>query len=234
MTDWVTEENQVPFWSYEDLAFLVAAILPAMLAGYLLVRVSGATSTGGKTLIFQSSLFALLLAVLYFLVARRYDKPFWRSMGWSLPVRGAWWCVLAGPLLAIALPALAVALRAPEVPDPIKDLITDRASLAIVMIFAVGLGPIYEELFFRGFLFPLLARSFGAAAGIFLTALPFALLHGAQNQWAWQQITLVGLAGAAFGFVRHKTGSTAAATILHSGFNLTQFVAFLFLRGYRN
>lgn len=227
----MTDSDPAPFWSYEDLAFLVAAILPSVLVGSLLVRLSGATSTGGKTLVFQSSLFALLLAVLYLLVAWRYDQPFWRSLGWSFPVRGAWWCVLAGPLLAVAGSVLAVALRAPEVPDPIKELITNRASLVIVMIFAVALGPIYEELFFRGFLFPLLARTFGAAAGIFLTALPFALLHGAQNQWAWQQITLVGLAGAAFGFVRHKTGSTAAATILHSGFNLTQFVAFLIVRG---
>jgi uncharacterized protein len=227
----MTDSDQVPFWSYEDLAFLIAAILPSVLLGSLLVRLSGAASTGGKTLVFQSSLFALLLAVLYLLVAWRYDKPFWRSLGWSLPVRGAWWCVLAGPLLAVAGSVLAIALRAPEVPDPIKDLITNRTSLVIVMIFAVALGPVYEELFFRGFLFPLLARTFGAAAGIFLTALPFALLHGAQNQWAWQQITLVGLAGAAFGFVRHKTGSTAAATILHAGFNLTQFLAFLILRG---
>jgi len=230
----MTDSDRIPFWSYEDLAFLVAAILPSVLVGSLLVRLSGATSTGGKTLIFQTSLFALLLAVLYLLVSWRYHQPFWRSMGWSLPVRGAWWCVLAGPLLAIAGSALAVVLHAPDVPDPIKDLITNRASLIIVMIFAVGLGPVYEELFFRGFLFPLLARSFGAAAGIVLTALPFALLHGAQNQWAWQQITLVGLAGVVFGFVRHKTGSTAAATILHSGFNLTQFLAFLFLRGYGN
>ena len=113
-------------------------------------------------------------------------------------------------------PRWAWLLRAPEVPDPVKDLITGRASLVIVMVFAVVLGPIYEELFFRGFLFPLLAKTFGAAAGIFLSALPFALLHGAQNQWAWQQITLVGLAGSAFGFVRYRTGSTAASTILHS------------------
>ena len=166
-------------------------------------------------------------------MAWRYDRPFWRSLGWSLPVRGAWWCMLAGPLLGIVLPALGAALHAPD-PDPIRDLITSRASLVIVMIFAVGLGPVYEELFFRGFLFPLLARTFGAAGGIILTAIPFALLHGAQNQWAWQQIMLVGIAGLAFGFVRYKTGSTAAATILHSGFNLTQFVAYLLLRGYRS
>ena len=93
-------------------------------------------------------------------------------MGWSWPVRGAFWCIAAGPVLAFSVAALGALLRAPEVPDPIKGLITGRGSLAIVMLFAVVLGPIYEELFFRGFLFPLLERSFGALAGILLSALP--------------------------------------------------------------
>jgi uncharacterized protein len=228
----MTDPDQSPFWSYEDLAFLVAAILPSIFVGSLLVRLTGVTTRGAQTLIFQSALIALLLIVLYFLVSWRYAMPFWESMGWTGPVRGAWWCVLGGPVLAIGGSVLGVLLHAPEMPDPIKDLITNRLSLTIVMIFVVGLGPLYEELFFRGFLFPLLARTFGAVAGIFLCAVPFALLHGAQYQWAWQQITLVGLAGAAFGFVRYKTGSTAAATILHSCFNLTQFLAYLALRAY--
>jgi uncharacterized protein len=228
----MTERRDSAFWSYEDLALLLSAILPCWAGAYMLVRFSGATSKGAQTLIFQSSLFALLLAALYLLVAWRYRKPFWRSLGWVRPVRGAWWCVVGGPLLAVSVAVLGAALRAPELPDPVKGLITGRASLIIVMIFAVVLGPIYEELFFRGFLFPLLAKTFGAAGGIFLSALPFALLHGAQNQWAWQQVTLVGVAGATFGFVRSRTGSTAASTILHSCFNLTQFVAFLALRGF--
>ena len=226
------EKNESPFWSYEDLALLLSAILPCWFGAYMLVRFSGATSKEGQTLILQSSLYALLLAALYLLVAWRYHKPFWRSLGWVRPLRGAWWCVVGGPLLALSVGVLGLVFHAPEPPDPVKELITGRAALVIVMLFAVVLGPIFEELFFRGFLFPLLAKTFGAAAGIVLSALPFALLHGPQNQWAWQQVTLVGIAGVAFGFVRSRTGSTAAATILHSSFNLTQFVAFLVLRGH--
>src|ERR1700683_3693451 len=216
----MTERTESPFWSYEDLALLLSALLPCYFGAYMLVRVSGVTSKEGQTLIFQASLFALLLGALYLLVSWRYRKPFWQSMGWVRPVRGAWWSVVGGPLLAVTVSVLGVALRAPEVPDPVKDLITGRVSLVTVMAFAVVFGPIYEELFFRGFLFPLLAKTFGAAGGIVLSAIPFALLHGPQNQWAWQQVTMVGVAGLAFGFVRHRTGSTAAATILHASVNL--------------
>lgn len=226
----MTERGEHPFWSYEDLALLLAAILPALLIGSLLVYLSHARSMGVQALIFQVTLVGLLLLALWFLISWRYQQPFWRSLGWSWPVPWLWWCVLAGPVLAVLGSALGALLRAPEVEDPIRDLITGRLSLAIVVLFGVVLGPIYEELFFRGFLFPLLAKSFGPAAGIFLSALLFALLHGAQNQWAWQQITIVGIAGLVFGFVRHRTGSTAAATVVHAGFNLTQFVALLALK----
>ncbi len=63
------------------------------------------------------------------------------------------------------------------------------------MLFGVVLAPIFEEMLFRGFLLPLLARSLGPWLGILLTAVPFALLHGAQNHWAWQPIVLIGMAG---------------------------------------
>src|ERR1700722_11152890 len=154
----MTDRSETPFWSYEDLALLLSAILPCWVGAYMLVRLSGATSKGVQTLIFQSSLFAFLLAALYLLVSWRYRKPFWRSLGWVRPVRGAWWCVVGGPLLAVSVSVPGIVLKAPEVPDPVKVLITGRASLVILMLFGVIIGPIYEELFFRGFLFPLLAK----------------------------------------------------------------------------
>lgn len=221
-----------PFWTYEDLALFLAAILPSYGVAILLVWLSRSTNKSVETLILQTGLFGLLLLVLYLLVAWRYSQPFWRSLGWFWPVPWGWRCLAAGPVLAVAIGALGVLFRAPELPDPVKELVTTRLSLAIVMLFVTVLGPIYEELFFRGFLFPLLRKSFGAAAGIVLSALPFALLHGGQYQWAWQQITLVGIAGLVFGYVRHRAGSTAASTILHGCFNLTQFVGFL-LTSYR-
>jgi membrane protease YdiL (CAAX protease family) len=174
----MTDKDGLPFWSYEDLFLLLAAILPSGLIALALPKISGVVSKGGQTLIIQSTFFGLLLTVLYLLVSVRYRQPFWRSMGWSWPVRGAFWCIAGGPCLAVSVAVLGVLLRAPEVPDPVKELITGRGSLAVVMLFAAVLGPIYEELFFRGFLFPLLAKSCGAAAGVLLSALPFALLHG--------------------------------------------------------
>jgi len=231
-----TRELEQPFWTYEDLAVFVGAALPAFLISALLIRVAQAwvpvlfASEAVKTLLFQSLVYLLLLGALYLLVSVRYGQPFWLSLGWTLVYRGALLCLVAGPPLSIALAALGVVLRAPVVVSKIEEMITGRGSLVMVVVFGSVLGPIFEELVFRGFLFPLLARSLGAWPGIVLTAIPFALLHGPQDQWAWQQVVLVGLAGVAFGYTRYKTGSTAASAMVHAGYNATLFLVFIVQR----
>ena len=224
-----------PFWGYEDLALFIGAVLPSFALALFVVRAGRAlapaafASEAAKTLGFQSLFYALLLGALYLLISWRCGLPFWRSLRWTFEYRGAWLCFAAGPALAFALSALGAALRTPPA-SPVQDLVTDRRSLVIVMLFVTLLGPAFEELVFRGFLFPLLARSLGPWPGMALAAVPFALLHGPQNRWGWQQVVLVGMAGTVFGYVRYRTGSTAAATTVHVGYNMTFFLGFLVQR----
>jgi hypothetical protein len=221
-----TEPREYPFWTYEDLGLFVGSVIPVFLLALLIVRVTPLPKGAVGAMIYQSLIYALLLGMLYLVVAWRYAQPFWRSLRWT-PFRLPFLCAAVGPALAIGTSALGVALKAPVLPSPIEDLISDRRSLFIMMLFLTVFGPVFEELVFRGFLFPLLARSVGPWLGILLTAMPFALVHGQQYHWSWQLVTLVGLAGAVFGFVRHKTGSTAAATLVHTGYNATFFVGYL-------
>src|SRR5579863_9140083 len=120
-----------PVWGYEDLALFISAILPAGLLAALLLRLAGVTGRAGRTLLFQSLVYLLLLAALYALISLRHRQPFWRSLGWSYPFHGALTCALAAPGLAIASSLLGVALHAPEVPDPVRGLVTSRASLIL-------------------------------------------------------------------------------------------------------
>ena len=220
------EPREHPFWTYEDLGLFIGSVIPVFLLAYLVVRVVSLPGGAVQALVYQSLIYALLLGVLYLLVAWRYQQPFWGSLGWTV-FRLPFLCAAVGPVLAIATATLGVVLKAPPIPSPIEDLISDRRSLFIMMLFLTVFGPVFEELVFRGFLFPLLARSLGPWPGILLAATPFALVHGSQYHWSWQHLTVVGLAGAVFGFVRYKTGSTAAATLAHTGYNATLFVGFL-------
>jgi membrane protease YdiL (CAAX protease family) len=221
-----SEPREYPFWSYEDLGLFIGSVIPVFLLAILIVRVVPIPGGVVQAMVYQSLIYALLLGVLYLLVSWRYQQPFWGSLGWTV-FRLPFLCAAIGPVLAIASSTLGVLLKAPPIPSPIEDLISDRRSLFIMMLFLTVFGPVFEELVFRGFLFPLLARSLGPWPGILLAATPFALVHGSQYHWSWQHLTIVGLAGVVFGFIRYKTGSTAAATLAHTGYNATLFVGFL-------
>ena len=222
--------EQQNIWTYHDLGLLLGSILPSVLMASLLERLGRQAapqifdSSASQGLMFQSWLYLLLLGVLYLLAVKQHHKPLWRSLGWIAAFPGAWWCVLFAPLLAIAVAAAGAALRAPLVPTPAEQLLAGNVSMLAVGVFSTLIGPLFEELVFRGFLQPLLTRSFIPAVAITLAALPFALLHGSQYQWSWQHIALVFAAGWVFGFVRDRSGSTAAAALMHMGYNLTLLV----------
>jgi membrane protease YdiL (CAAX protease family) len=217
------------FWSFEDLALFVGAVFPALAGALLIVQPFHFPNLGVQTLAYQCSFYALLTGALYLLISWRYRRPFWRSLGWTIRFRGAWICVAIGPPLAIGLAAIAAVMHAPANPT-IQGLITDRSSMIAVLFFGTLAGPVFEELVFRGFVQPLLARSMPAPLAILLTAVPFALLHGPGFGWAWQSVMVVGLAGIVMGIVRQRTGSTAAAALVHVGYNSTLFAGFLLQR----
>jgi membrane protease YdiL (CAAX protease family) len=225
-------ERRGPVWGYLDLALYMGAVLPSWALAFLLSQTSRSlaprlfSSDAVRTLVFQSFMYVFLVGALYLVIAWRYHEPFWRSLGWTFPIPNALLLLIVGPALAVALSALGVLLRAPMDGSQIEILIKSRASLAAIILFGVLLAPIFEEMLFRGFLLPLLARSLGPELGILLTAIPFALLHGAQNQWAWQPVLLIGIAGVAFGYVRYKTGSTTAAFLMHSAYNAMGFLGY--------
>jgi uncharacterized protein len=223
-----------PFWSYQDLAVLIGLALPSLLAGALLVeglvRTFTTTAPGRpvQLLVAQFLGYGLWFICLYTVLRLRYDRPFWRSLGWTMPSRAVLVSSLAwGPVLAIVASVLGILMRTPNLDMPIKQFLSDRESIFLMGLFASTLGPVCEELIFRGFVLPLLVRSLGVMTGVVATALPFALLHGPQYSWSWRHILLVTLAGSAFGWVRLRTGSTIAAATLHGSYNLTFFIAFL-------
>jgi membrane protease YdiL (CAAX protease family) len=98
-------------------------------------------------------------------------------------------------------------------------------SRILLAVFGTTLGPLCEELAFRGFLQPLLVRSLGAVTGILAAAIPFGLLHYQEYGNSWRHALIISLAGAAFGWMRHATGSTKASTIMHASYNALFFFA---------
>jgi membrane protease YdiL (CAAX protease family) len=110
----------------------------------------------------------------------------------------------------------------PLVQETIEKLPSDtRLSVLETVIVAVGLVPVVEEWFFRGVVQQGLVATMGAAGGIFVTALFFALGHGAGlSPQAWAALIAQTLVlGVSFGYARYQTGSLLAPILLHIGVN---------------
>jgi hypothetical protein len=88
------------------------------------------------------------------------------------------------------------------------------------MVFA----PFMEELFFRGFLYPVLARRLGVISGILLTAFPFALIHYFEYK-SWGPVLIIFMVGIVLTSVRATMRSVGASFVVHAIYNGVPIIA---------
>ncbi len=215
-------------WRFEDLLFFLGAVLPSVVLASLITR--SIESPAARGLAYQCALYVLMASVLYVLARIRYGVPFAKAVNWTLQFQGAWYLVFGAPVLSLATSVLSVLMGARLVPSAVDSLTASDIPLAVVAAFAVILGPLWEELVFRGFLQPLLQRHY-PWVGLIVTSALFSLLHGSQNEWLWQYLLLLFLVGIVFGVVRQRTGSTAASFLMHMAFNLTSLTGSILAGG---
>jgi len=226
-----------PFWGYADVIVFFGLAFPCLLVGALTVKLFlwvfhiHVHSLALELVPAQFLGYGFLFFALYLLLKVHYRRPFWQSLRWVETRPGLGRAVLYGFLLAFSVALLGSALRTPDIQTPMKQLLSDRASMVLIAIFAVTLGPLCEELAFRGFLQPVLVRSFGPAGGIVLSAIPFGLLHLSQYGGSWRHGLLISVAGMGFGWMRQASGSTRTATVMHAAYNFIFFAALFTQKG---
>lgn len=117
---------------------------------------------------------------------------------------------------------ISIILPEPSEPDIMLEAYKSVSWAPLLWIAAVICAPIFEEAFFRGFLFTGLQHSkVGTVGTIFLTALPWALLH---IQYDIFQIALIFFLGIILGIARSTTRSIWSPLIIHSFNNLLAMV----------
>jgi hypothetical protein len=226
-----------PFWTYVDVFLFCGLAVPCLLIAWVVVRGVFAAlrvrhaAPAVEPLAEQFILYVLLFGGLMLIFRLEYDRPFWRSLGWTgfrMPIL---WVAFFGAATAYTVAVLGTMIHTPTTQNPLTDLMRDRLSLLLMTVFGMTLGPLCEELAFRGFLQPLLVRSVGAVPGIVLAAVPFGLLHYQEYGNSWRHAVIVAAAGLAFGWMRQTTGSTKASALMHASYNGLFFVAALAQRG---
>ena len=207
-------------------------LAPKELEDYLL---SNPKFTIGSMLIWYGVLFFFLYVTLSIL----RGHEFWRILGWrkirpragELP-RNPLVYFTAGCGLSLFVAVISSQLKTPE-NVPMEELFKHRETAMLFMAMAVLVAPLVEETLFRGYLYPLLARSFGIAPGIVVTGICFGAMHGAQLGWTWSLVGMLVLVGIVFTIVRARTGSVFASYLMHLGYNsLISFFAIVGTHGF--
>lgn len=117
---------------------------------------------------------------------------------------------------------LTYVLRTPENQHPyLKLLQEDREVAAWLLVTAVVVAPIKEELIFRVMLQDGLARRIGAPTAIVGTSIIFCLVHGFPDSLALFPLAMI------LGYVYDRRQSAVSVIIIHALFNLTNIVILL-------
>lgn len=220
-----------PVWSGLDVFRLLIIALVILVASVfaMLAVVPGATfkaralrlgSLPELMIVAQMLAYLLLLGYMYILVTKERRSPrFWKSIHWNWPAN-IWPFLGLGLAMQIAFWFLERFLPFPK-ETPFEALLRRPATVVLIAVFAVTLGPLLEELFYRGFLYPVLARSFGTGTGIVVSALGFSLMHVVQYGYSWASVLLIFLVGLVLGVVRATKDSVAAGFLVHVAYNGT-------------
>ncbi len=155
------------------------------------------------------------------LLEGKYHTGFWAGIRWNWPGIAGLSLVGVGVLM-LGFDALGRFLPMPKT-TPFDQFFERPMDAYLTVAFAITLGPLMEEIFFRGFLYPVIARRLGVVWGIILTALPFGLMHYAQYR-SWSAVLIIILVGVVLTTVRAVTKSVASSFLAHVGYNATLMV----------
>jgi membrane protease YdiL (CAAX protease family) len=169
--------------------------------------------------------YGLLFLFLYVTLAVLRGLPFWRTLGWrklnSSAAAGkgsGWMYFFSGCGLAIFVALASYNMKNTE-HLPIQEIFKNRTGALLLMGMAVLIAPLVEETVFRGYLYPIFAKSLGVLPGILITGVLFGLMHGSQLGWTWGLVLLLTFVGVIFTFARARTGTVLASFLLHLGYN---------------
>jgi uncharacterized protein len=241
----IPEDIRVP-WGWMDLLlFVFSAVIATFVIGLFVVGAfallgvklaaiqQSGRDQGLVSIIAQALIDLELLVFLAVWIRLRFREPFWRTIGWRTLDSGIiprWLAyaglVLAGVVISFLIDA-ATNLHPPKGNLPIDSILQDRLSALLFLLMAVLLAPVVEETIFRGYIYPVIARSWGVGASVLVTGALFGLLHGFQLGGALWQIGLLVIVGIVFTWVRATARTVVASYCLHIGYNSFLLVGFL-------
>jgi membrane protease YdiL (CAAX protease family) len=184
-----------------------------------------------------SLLRSVLILMFLYRIAKRGGGG-WTDLGWCL---NRFWTQtrwgLAGYLamipvymfiLGVLMLVLSLLKMESPVQAPVQILYTESntAALWAFALFMGVLGPWFEEILFRGFLYPVLRARAGVWTGVLATSILFAALHG--HGIAFAPILVLGLA---LNLLYERSGSVIPGAVLHMTHNCAMLAVTFWIKG---
>ncbi len=245
----LSDVRENPVFNLLDVVFILAvAFVSLVLCGAVALGIAYASGSfrgdikdlAINPLVFipaQVVSYVLTVGFMVFLIWVRYRTKFAEAIRWNMPeARIAFWAVAGGAGLAL-ISQIASGLLERWIPKslPIEQYLRTPSSAYAMAAFGILVAPLVEELFFRGFLYPALARPLGVGPAIALTAGGFAMLHAEQLAHAWVPLLLLFAVGTILTVVRAKTKSVATTVLMHMSYNCTLFtMLYIATQGFRH
>lgn len=105
--------------------------------------------------------------------------------------------------------------------NPPQDELPDQLGRTVLTaVFVIGIAPLVEEFFFRGFLFQSLRNSWGPSRAMLASAVIFSAIH-----FDLDKFVPLAIFGVALAFVFHKTDSLWPCILMHALNNALAFLA---------
>lgn len=150
----------------------------------------------------------------------------WAQAGWGL----AGYLAMI-PVYLLVLGIMIVVLNLFQIQAPVQAPVqvffteTNQASVIGFAFFMGILGPLFEEIFFRGFLYPAFRSRAGVFRGMLISSAVFAALHG--HGIAFVPIFVLGFA---LHLLYENTGSIFPGAVLHMTHNSAMLVIAMIIR----
>ncbi|WP_099305701.1 CPBP family intramembrane glutamic endopeptidase [Bacillus sp. Marseille-P3800] len=211
-------------WSYKELSLLLLLTLVIVPIGIEWVLQNFLQQ------LFQNSLYAgtmtgFVMAVVFtlgvYVIALRPHQLSWHAVGVRRFSQTYWKWIIVWTIVLIVASLLIVILmdlfQMSTENEKTESLTTDMnwLTFSIGFISAAIISPIYEEIFYRGFLYRWFRVKWGMWAGLLCSSFIFTIVHVP----TYNTLPVNFISGLVFAWTYEKTGSILPAILIHGTFN---------------
>ncbi|UOQ87282.1 CPBP family intramembrane glutamic endopeptidase [Gracilibacillus salinarum] len=218
------KENLSMKWNYKELIILLILAL-AFVPVVIEIVVNDLLY-----LVFENNLYAgtatgLIMAIVFtsgvYIVALMPHNLNWSEVGWTSFSKHYWkWIIVWSLVLIVASILVLIVMDSFNIgvdnskTASLKQHVT-WFTFSIGFISAAIISPVYEEIFYRGFLYKWFRVKWGVGAGLLFSSLIFTLVHIP----TYNTLPVNFISGLIFAWTYEKTNSIIPAIIIHGIFN---------------